>query len=353
MPGFDGKNQSRACRPSAVKDARAATRVAAACVIALCLIFAGGCPSKTPQESNQPEVTENSPPTTNNQQPATKTGQPTPNDQQPTVIQYRYKLVRTYPHDPRAFTQGLEYEDGVLYEGTGLYGQSALVKRTLETGEVLKIERLPRRYFGEGITVFGDRVIQLTWKSQTGFVYDKSTFRLLREFTYHGEGWGLTHDGRQLIMSDGTATLRFLDPNTFAETCRITVRDEGRPLYDLNELEFIPDETKPSSQLTVPSPQFPANSQPTTDNHQPAGGSHGSIFANIWQSDSIVVIDPDTGRVTGRLDLSTLYPRSYGSDAVLNGIAFLPQSRHLLLTGKLWPKLYEIELIKQPPASQQ
>jgi glutaminyl-peptide cyclotransferase len=322
------------------------------CIVALFLVFISGCPSKTPHDNNQPPATSSLPPTTINQQPTTKNEQRTTNNQQPATITYRYKIVRTYPHDPKAFTQGLDYEDGILYESTGLYGQSALIKRDLETGEVLKMERLPRRYFGEGITVFGDRVIQLTWKSQTGFVYDKSTFRLLKEFTYHGEGWGLTHDGRQLIMSDGTATLRFLDPNTFAETRRITVRDEGRPLYDLNELEFIPDETKPSSQLTVPSPQFPANSQPTTDNRQLARGSHGSIFANIWQSDSIVVIDPETGRVTGWLDLSTLYPRPYGSDAVLNGIAFLPQSRHLLLTGKCWPRLYEIALVPEPASEQ-
>jgi len=324
----------------------------AGCIVVLNLLFAAGCPSKAPHDKNQSSAASSPPPTTNNRQSAIKDEQRTTNNEQPAAIAYRCKVVRTYPHDPQAWTQGLAYENGILYEGTGLYGQSTLIKRNLETGEVLKIERLPPKYFGEGITVFGDRIIQLTWKSQTGFAYDKNTFRLLREFSYRGEGWGLTHNDKQLIMSDGTATLRFLDPNTFAETRRITVRDEGRPINDLNELEFIPDETELSSQLTVPSSQSPANSQPTTDNRQLARGSHGSIFANIWYSDSVVAIDPETGRVTGRLDLSALYPRPYGSEAVLNGIAFLPQSRHLLVTGKLWPRIYEIELSPPPEGGQ-
>jgi len=359
-------NQGRLCglRASMV------AQLLSVCIVALCLVFAGGCPSKPSQESSQPSATSSPSSTTNNQQPATKNEQRATNNQQSATIAYRYKVVRTYPHDPRAFTQGLEYEDGVLYESTGLYGQSALIKRNLETGEVLKIERLPRKYFGEGITVFRDRIIQLTWKSQTGFVYDKNTFRLLREFSYRGEGWGLTHDATHLIMSDGTATLRFLDPNTFAEVRRLTVRDNGRPINDLNELEFIPDANAHAAQaswrgrpalvsrghLGLASPSDDASIESegqgqdalATQETPPAKSSHGSIFANIWQSDTIVVIDPDTGRVTGRLDLSALYPRPYGSEAVLNGIAFLPQSRHLLITGKLWPNLYEIEVVREP-----
>lgn len=285
--------------------------VLSACIAGLWLLCASGCPSKASQDTNQPTAASSTPPPTTNNPP------PTTSNQQPaTVTQYRYKVIRTYPHDPQAFTQGLVYEDGVLYEGTGLYGQSALTKRDLESGKLLKRERLPRRYFGEGIAVFRDKIIQLTWQSQTGFVYDKTTFRLLKEFKYPGEGWGLTHDGKQLIMSDGTATLRFLDPNTFAETRRITVRDGGRDIVELNDLEFI----------------------------------HGRIFANIWYSDSIAVISPETGQVTGWLDLTHLWPVSDrpSSQFVLNGIAFLPKSGHLLITGKCWPKLYEIEIISQP-----
>jgi glutamine cyclotransferase len=294
----------------------------AACIIGLCLVWVAGCPSKPSPDANKPgeQKTQDTRQKTENGGQIKKAGQQPAVQDGPvgTLTHYSYKVIRTYPHDPQAFTQGLVYEDGVLYEGTGLYGESSLTKRELETATVLKRERLPRRYFGEGIAVFGDRVIQLTWKSQTGFVYDKTTFHLLREFKYEGEGWGLTQDGKQLIMSDGTAALRFLDPNTFAETRRITVRDEEGPVDQLNELEFI----------------------------------DGRIFANIWTSDSIAIIAPDTGRVAAWLDLSALYPRPAGSEAVLNGIAYLPQSHHLLITGKLWPKLYEIELSPHPPEEQ-
>jgi len=234
------------------------------------------------------------------------------------VVHYRYKVIASYPHDRRAFTQGLVYENGLLYEGTGLYGQSSLARRDLKTGKALKITHLARKHFGEGIALVpdpenrwgGDRIVQLTWRNNTGFVYRKDTFTLLKEFTYPTEGWGITYDGARLIYSDGTATLRFLDPNTFTETGRIEVQDRGRPVQSLNELEFI----------------------------------HGSVFANVWPTDQIVVIDPKTGRVTGRLDLSNLYPRPEGSEDVLNGIAWIPETGHLLVTGKLWPKIYEIEL---------
>ena len=234
----------------------------------------------------------------------------------PEVAHYRYKVVKTYPHDRRSYTQGLVYEDGFLYEGTGLYGQSALYKRDLQTGKTIKMLRLPDKYFGEGITIFGDKLIQLTWQSKVGFVYKKDTFTPLSEFKYPTEGWGLTHDGKRLILSDGTSTLRFLDPNTYAETGRIEVRDQGRPVERINELEFI----------------------------------NGSVYANIWRTGRIAVIDPKTGRVTGWIDLSGLspFPPDDQDDRVLNGIAYLPQTKHLLVTGKLWPRLYEIELILQP-----
>ena len=319
MSESNGKDRSRAYRPFGVKGVRATARVISACIAGLWLISAGGCPSKAAQDSNTPSgrrtQDSNQPPTTDSQQPVTNNQQP------PTVTHYRYKVVKTYPHDPQAFTQGLVYEDGILYEGTGLYGQSALTKRDLESDKVLKRERLPRQHFGEGIAVFRDKIIQLTWQSQTGFVYDKTTFRLLKEFSYPGEGWGLTHDGKQLIMSDGTATLRFLDPNTFVETRRITVRDSGRDVTLLNELEFI----------------------------------HGQIFANIWSSDSIVIIAPETGQVTARLDLTHLWPVSErpSPEFVLNGIAYLPKSNHLLITGKCWPKLYEIVVSPRPAGEQQ
>lgn len=248
----------------------------------------------------------------------------------PAVRRYQYRVVASYPHDRQAFTQGLVYEDGVLYEGTGLYGRSVLARRDLKTGKTLKIIHLPRRHFGEGITILGDRIFQLTWQNETGFVYRKDTFTLLKEFSYPTEGWGLTHDGKRLIYSDGTATLRFLDPNTLAVTGRIEVRDQGRPVEGINELEYVPG-------------------QAGTE----AGGASGLVFANVWPTDEILAIDPKTGRVTGRLDLSALYPRPRNSEDVLNGIAWIPESKRLLVTGKLWPKIYEIELDPAPTDSSQ
>ena len=307
----------------------------------------------------------------------------------PEVVRYRYKVVKAYPHDRRFFTQGLVYENGFVYEGTGLYGQSALYKRDLQTGKTVKTLRLPDKYFGEGITLFGDKLIQLTWQSKVGFVYKKDTFTLLREFKYAGEGWGLTHDDKHLILSDGTATLRFLDPNTYAETGRIEVRDQGRPVERLNELEFIadgPHVTQPTwrgrpalasgsgspthnSALGVPSRGHPGVallSQETRVGSEVQGqdaldtkeqgrdalatpGTAPRIYANIWPTDQIVIIDPETGRVTGWIDMSGLWtpPADEQGDSVLNGIAFVPQTRHLLVTGKLWPRLYEIELVEQ------
>lgn len=258
-------------------------------------------------------------------------------DEPAPVVNYSYKVIQSYPHDRRAFTQGLVYEDGALYESTGLYGQSALAKRDLKTGKTLKVTRLAKRHFGEGITLFKDKIIQLTWRENTGFVYKKDTFTLLQEFTYPTEGWGITHDGKRLIYSDGTTTLRFLDPNTFTETRRIEVRDQGRPVQSLNELEYV-----------APPPSGVIDSQPGAAG--PQGFEAGpQIFANVWPTDQIVVIDPKTGQVTGRLDLSKLYPRPEDSEAVLNGIAWIPETNHLLVTGKLWPKVYEIELVEPLP----
>jgi len=261
------------------------------------------CPESAPEEETPPP-------------PSSATNKPNAPAETPTAY-YRYKIVRTFPHDPHHFTQGLVYRDGFLYEGTGLYGQSILTKRELATNQIVKKVRLPRKYFGEGITLFGDRIIQLTWKSRTGFRYDQKTFRLLGEFRYDTEGWGLTHDGTRLILSDGTDTLRFLDPNTCAETGRVRVLSNGRPLRQINELEFI----------------------------------DGQIYANVLPTDYIAIIAPQTGRVTAWIDLRGLYnpPRDSSAD-ILNGIAYIPETKHLLVTGKLWPKIYEIELVPQTPS---
>ena len=207
------------------------------------------------------------------------------------------------------------YENGVFYEGTGLWGQSSLRKVEIETGSVLQQHRLDAQYFGEGITVFGERIYQLTWKSQTGFIYDKSTFQLLDQFEYPTEGWGLTHDGQQLIMSDGTSTLHFLDPVTLEETGQVTVRANGAPVVRLNELEYIA----------------------------------GEVFANIWQTDRVARIDPQSGNVTGWIDLAGLLePEDLDPPVdVLNGIAYDPDAGRLFVTGKLWPKVFEIELVGQ------
>jgi glutamine cyclotransferase len=280
--------------------------------------------SLSPLTGSNPVGTHGLRPSDNNQMP-----------EQPDVIHYRYKVVKTYPHDRRFFTQGLVYEDGVVYEGTGLYGRSAIYRRDLQTGRVLKSLRLPDKYFGEGITLFDDKLIQLTWQSNVGFVYTKDTFTPLRKFKYRGEGWGLTHDDQRLILSDGTTTLRFLDPNTLVEIGRLEVRDQTRPVRGLNELEYV-----------VPPPSGVADPQPAAAGPQ--------IYANIWPTDQIVIIDPKAGRVTGRIDLSGLYtpPADEAGDSVLNGIAYLRQTRHLLVTGKLWPRMYEIELLRGPPENQ-
>ena len=241
---------------------------------------------------------------------------PTGNDASdlpPQAPTYGYTVVRAYPHDREAFTQGLAFDDqGTLYESTGQRGQSSLRRVELSSGAVLQRHDLPAALFGEGLTVSGDRIFQLTWQAGRAFVYDKASFSVLQEFTYRTEGWGLTHDGRRLIMSDGTATLYFLHPDTFAETVRLTVRDHRGPVIRLNELEYV----------------------------------RGEILANVWQTDRIARINPQTGHVTGWIDLAGLLPPSDRRQPVdvLNGIAYDPRTDRLFVTGKWWPKLFEITL---------
>jgi len=226
---------------------------------------------------------------------------------------YTYEIVNTFPHDRNAFTQGLVFEDGVLYEGTGLYGRSTLRKVELETGNVLQIHQLLTKFFGEGITIYGDNIIQLTYKENVGYVYNKETFELLHKFNYPTEGWGITHNGRHLIMSDGTPTLYFINPETFEQVSRIKVYDGNTPLWGLNELEYV----------------------------------EGQIYANIWPTERIAVIAPNTGRVTGWIDMKGLLTQQDYSRAVdvLNGIAYDKKNDRLFVTGKFWPKLFEIKLI--------
>jgi glutamine cyclotransferase len=227
---------------------------------------------------------------------------------------FGYKVVRSYPHDRQAFTQGLLYQDGVLYEGTGMNGHSGIRKVNLETGQVLQARPLDSEYFGEGIVVWKDRLIQLTWKHGLGFVYDVKSFEPRRTFTYTGEGWGLTHDGKKLIMSDGSAALRYLDPQTLRETGRLTVRDANGPVAHLNELEYV----------------------------------KGEIYANVWQTERIARIAPGTGRVTAWIDLRGLLdPREAAGVDVLNGIAYDAARDRLFVTGKWWPRIFEIQLL--PP----
>ena len=224
---------------------------------------------------------------------------------------YGYQVVHVYPHDPNAFTQGLEYVDGFLYEGTGLNGRSSIRKVKLETGAVLQRRDVAMDHFGEGITIWKSNLIELTWQSNVALVYDKTTFAPRRTFQYTGEGWGLTHDSTSLIMSDGTDQLRVLDPATFAERRRIKVTAVGMPLRNLNEIEYM----------------------------------KGEILANVWMTDYVARIAPDTGRVSDYIDLrGLLSPAERSSTDVLNGIAYDEKGDRLFVTGKLWPKLFEIRI---------
>jgi glutamine cyclotransferase len=228
-----------------------------------------------------------------------------------TPAQYTYEVVRSFPHDRGAFTQGLLFRHGSLLESTGNYGVSTLREVEPATGRVLKQVAVPREYFAEGLAVIGDRAFQLTWQHQKGFVYDADTFRKLQEFSYTGEGWGLTTDGTVLVLSDGTSRIRFLDPQDFHVRRTIDVTEAGRPLDRLNELEWI----------------------------------NGEIFANVWQTDRVVRIDPATGRVRGVIDFTGLLPAAEraGTD-VLNGLAYESETGRLLVTGKWWPRIYEVKV---------
>ena len=232
-----------------------------------------------------------------------------------TASLYSYKIKHTWPHDRTAYTQGLIYQDGILWESTGQYGASSLRKVELKTGRVLQKISVPEDYFAEGMTLLRGKVFQLTWQAQRGFIYDPATLQKQGEFLYQGEGWGLTHDGESLIMSDGSNQIRYLNPHTFQTVRTISVFDRGKPIMRLNELEFIRDE----------------------------------IYANIWETDRIARIDPKSGKVLGWIDLTGLLSDKdrTGAEDVLNGIAYDEKGKRLFVTGKLWPKLFEIELVKK------
>ncbi|MEZ6054409.1 MAG: glutaminyl-peptide cyclotransferase [Planctomycetaceae bacterium] len=223
------------------------------------------------------------------------------------------EVVNTFPHDPEAFCQGLVFENGRLFEGTGQYGKSSLREVDLKTGRVLRHVNLQDKIFGEGITLWDDSIVQLTWKQRRAYSFDLDTFNYEKTFQYQGEGWGLTHDGTHLVMSDGTASLRFLDPTTFEEIRRITVHDGRRRIDKLNELEFV----------------------------------NGEIYANVWYSDMIARISPTDGRLLGWLDLRLLWPARTrpSKEHVLNGIAYDKSAGRLFVTGKNWPSLYEIRIV--------
>jgi len=240
---------------------------------------------------------------------------------QAAVPVYEVQVVHTYPHDPSAFTEGLFYLNGFLYESTGLEQHSTIRKVRIDTGEVVQKIDIPSQYFGEGIVNWKNHLISLTWKSQTGFVFDLATFKLQKRFRYEGEGWALTQDGTDLIMSDGTPDLRFLDPQTLKVTRHLQVTFDGRPTRNVNELEWV----------------------------------NGEIFANIWETNWIVRIDPNTGHVVGLIDIAGLIGPSdnvKGLDSVPNGIAYDAKDDRLFVTGKNWPKMFEIRLIKSDKAAQ-
>ncbi|MEO8572718.1 MAG: glutaminyl-peptide cyclotransferase [Pyrinomonadaceae bacterium] len=234
------------------------------------------------------------------------------------VVMYDYEVVKAYPHDPKAFTQGLEFHEGILYEGTGGKDDddffSSLRKTDFTTGKVLQKHDLGREYFGEGITILNDKIYQLTWREMTAFEYDLKDFKLLRELRYSGEGWGLTNDGTNLIMSDGTHVIRFINPADFKTIRTIVINDEkGKPVMELNELEFV----------------------------------KGEIWANIWQTGWIVRIDPANGKLLGRIDLNKLADDEQAKNPhadVLNGIAYDAAGDRLFVTGKLWSRLFEIKV---------
>jgi len=229
------------------------------------------------------------------------------------LTKYTYQVVALYPHDSRAFTQGLIFHEGFLYESTGLYGESSLRKIDLRTGKVLLENKIDEIHFAEGLTLFNNLLIQLTWKSHLGFLYEVDTFEYIGSFDFPYEGWGITHDNQNLIISDGSDTLHFLDPKNFLVTKEIQVHLNGLMINQLNELEFI----------------------------------NGKIYSNVWHTDLILIINPDDGEVIGWINLTGLEKQSDLSKNVLNGIAFDQTNNHLFITGKNWPHLYEILLIEE------
>jgi len=223
---------------------------------------------------------------------------------------FYYEVIHTYPHDPSAFTEGLFYLNGFLYESTGLVGESYVRKVKLETGEIVQQQKIPPQYFGEGIVNWKDRLVQLSYQTQVGFVYDLASFEKKGEFKYPGEGWSLTQDGARIIMSDGTPELRFLNPDTLEETGRLTVTADGGPLKDVNELEWV----------------------------------NGEIYANVWHTDLIAKIKPRSGKVMGWINLVGLWSGSDNQEKTLNGIAYDSAHDRLFVTGKKWPNLFEIRV---------
>ncbi len=232
-----------------------------------------------------------------------------------TPKKYFYRIIKTYPHDPDAYTQGLFYKDGFLYEGTGQNGSSSVRKVELETGKVLQSINLDRKHFGEGITLFNDKIYQLTWTSEVGFIYDFTTFKQIRSFSFTTQGWGLTNNDKNLIMSDGSNEIHFMEPENFGETSNVEVFDDKGPVDQLNELELI----------------------------------NGDLYANVYQTDMIIIINPETGMIKGEIDFKGLLKDSDRTNHVdvLNGIAWDETGKRLFVTGKLWPKLYQVEIIPQ------
>jgi glutaminyl-peptide cyclotransferase len=244
---------------------------------------------------------------------------PSPTATSPTAVAikaptYGYTVANVYPHDPGSFTEGLAYQDGQFYESSGLYGASDLREVDPATGRVIKMHKLPDVYFGEGLTLFGDKIIQLTWESEVGFVYDLASFALDKVFSYQGQGWGLTSDGTRLIMSNGSSSLAFWDPQTLEPIGSVQVTDDGKPVENLNELEYV----------------------------------RGQVYANVWLTDRVAIIDPQNGRVNAWLDLAGLLQTTnfQGEVDVLNGIAYDAQNDRLFVTGKLWPYLFEVKILK-------
>jgi glutamine cyclotransferase len=280
-------------------------------IILACLVL--GCGTRSDSAATQNSNAANTARAASRSQNASQ--QVSPERSAEKVPAYGYEIKNIYPHDHTAFTQGLIFKDGILWESTGQYGESSLRKVDLKTGKPLRLLTVPREFFAEGMTVFRNKVYQLTWQNHKGFVYKPDDFTKIGEFRYWGEGWGLTHDAEFLILSDGTNQLRFIDPETFEVKRAISVFENGQPLAELNELEYV----------------------------------RGEIYANVWQTNRIVRIDPRDGRLTGTIDLTGLLPaadRDADTD-VLNGIAYDEAGDRLFVTGKMWSKLFEIRLIKK------